>query len=199
MLITISGHSGCGKSSTAEILAKKLRAKVVDTGVFFREQAKKHGMDVVEYGRYVENNPEIDRQLDDAMVALARRTPRLILLGRLTGWMTRRREVPAVRVWMSASPQIRAKRIVKREGGSYRDALAKIVARDRDNVNRYKKLYALDLNDTSFYDIVVPTDNLNLGQVVSILNRRVPKLWLKIRQKPAPRLPRKHSPRPRPK
>jgi len=191
MLVTISGHSGCGKNSTADLLAKKLRAKVVDTGTIFRAMAKKHGMDVVEFGHFVESHPEIDRNLDDEMVHIAEKTPRLILLGRLTGWMTKQRGLPAVRVWLAATARTRAKRICGRECVSYRDSLRTLMRRDSDNVIRYKKVYSLDLNDLSIYDIVVPTDNRSLEQVVNILSRRIPKIWLKIRQKMTSSLPKK--------
>ncbi len=184
MLVTISGHSGCGKNSTAELLAKKLRAKVVDTGTVFRDMAKRCGMDVVAYGQYVQKHPEIDRDLDDEMVHIARKTPRLLLLGRLTGWMTRQRGVPAVRVWLGATARTRAQRICRREGIAYRESLRKLMRRDQDNIDRYKKVYRIDLNDLSIYDIVVPTDNRSLGQVVSLLSRRIPKIWLKIRKSP---------------
>ena len=199
MLITISGHSGVGKSTTAERLAKKLRAKVVDTGNFFRDQAKKRGLNVVEFGRYVEKHPEVDRRLDDDMLALAAKTPRLILLGRLTGWMTYRRQVPAIRIWMSATPKIRAQRVIKREGGDYATVYKDLMTRDRDNIRRYRQLYGLDLNDLGIYDIVCPTDNLNLNQVVALLFREVSKLWLKKRQKRLSRPPRKAPRRRKPK
>lgn len=199
MLVTISGHSGCGKSSTAALLGKKLKCRVLDTGEVFRAMAKRHGMDVVRFGKYVAKHPLTDRKLDAAVLRAAQKAPCMLLLGRLAGWTTFKHGVEAVRVWMSASPQVRAQRVVKREGIAYRDALKGIVKRDHDNVARYRKLYGLDLNDTSIYDIVVPTDGLTLGRVVNILSRQIPKIWLKKQQRKAPARRRVSPKRPRPK
>ena len=88
MLITLSGLSGSGKSSAANALAEKLKIPTVDIGAIFRRLAKKHGMDVAEFGKHVEKNPEIDHELDLAMVRRAKRGRNLILQGRLAGWMT---------------------------------------------------------------------------------------------------------------
>ena len=191
MLITISGQSGSGKNSTAERLARKLRCRVVDAGTIFRDMGKKQGMDVIAFGQYVDAHPEIDQALDEEMLRHAQNSTNVILLGRLTGWMTMRRDIPAVRVWLSATAETRAKRVVRREKISFQQALQDTERRDRDNALRYKKLYGLDLNDLSPYDIVVVTDNRSLGQVVSLLSSRIPKIWLKIRQKQTPPPPKR--------
>jgi cytidylate kinase len=212
MLITISGLSGSGKSTAAKGLGKRLGLPTVDIGTIFRRLASHYGMDVIEFGRYAERHPKIDRELDEAMVARAKRG-NLILQGRLAGWMTLRHGVPAYRIWLSALPSTRARRVAGREGIPYAKALADIRRRDRDNRTRYLKTYGLDLNDLTVYDSVVRTDNLTVEEVVSSLARI---LWpmrrktLKNRRKSLPRAtsrgrrkplrspkPRRKKPRPR--
>ena len=178
MLITISGQSGSGKSSTAQGLAKALRMPTVDVGQIFRGMAEKYGMTVGAFGLYAEKHRDVDEKLDQEMLKLARRRKKLILQGRLTGWMTFRHKVPAVRIWIGASLAVRARRVSGREGIPYRKAYQMIAKRDRDNVVRYKATYGLDLNDLSVYDVVVQTDDLTVAQVVDSLVNSL-KLWPK--------------------
>lgn len=44
MIITISGYPGSGKSTIADIIAKKLKLKRYSVGNFRRELAKKRGI-----------------------------------------------------------------------------------------------------------------------------------------------------------
>ncbi len=180
MLITISGLSGSGKSSTAKGLSEKLGVPTVDIGEIFRAMAKKYGMNVVEFGKYAEEHPEIDRKLDAAMVRRAKRGE-LILQGRLAGWMAVRHKLPAIKIWIGASPRVRAQRVAKRQGVPVSEAAAEIKKRDQDNRIRYLQTYGLDLNDLSLYDIIVQTDGRSVEQVVASLVNTL-SLWLKKRK-----------------
>jgi cytidylate kinase len=206
MLITISGLSGSGKSSAAKGLSELLGMPTVDIGQIFRNLAKKYGMDVVAFGKYAEEHPQIDRELDAAMVRRAKRGKDLILQGRLAGWMAVLNDLPATKIWIGASLRVRARRVAKRQGVPYKEAFAEISKRDRDNLVRYKQTYGLDLNDLSLYDICVQTDDLSVEQVVSCLVKELTQVWptnrkpLKSPLKPLrPRPPRPPSRRPKPK
>ncbi len=187
MLITISGQSGSGKSTAAKLLSERLDIPTIDIGTIFREMAEKRGMSVIEFGRYVEAHPKIDRELDAAMMRHAKRSKDLILQGRLAGWMSKREGVPAVRIWLAASAKVRAERTARRERIPVRQALADVTRRDRDNRARYRRTYGLDLNDLSIYDIVVRTDNLTIEGVVSSLANELSTLWQTKQKQPKPR------------
>jgi predicted cytidylate kinase len=182
MLITISGLSGSGKSSAAKGLSEKLGIPTVDVGKIFRALAAKHGMDVVAFGTYVEKHPDIDRELDAAMIRRAKRSRNLILQSRLAGHMSARENLDAVRIWIAASPKVRAERVARREGCSYKEAHAEVTRRDKDNRNRYLKTYGLDLNDLSIYDIVVQTNDSSKEEVISRLVKELTRIWPKKRK-----------------
>ncbi len=184
MLITISGLSGSGKSSAAKGLSEALGIPTVDIGKLFRAMAAKYGMDVVAFGKYVEKHPRFDRELDAAMLRKAKRSGDLILQGRLAGLMTAKEGMDAVRIWIAASPRVRASRVAKREGVPFLQAYRQVTKRDRDNQVRYAKTYGLDLNDLSVYAIVVQTDNLSVEKVVSSLVKELNRVWPKKRKTP---------------
>ena len=175
MIITISGPSGSGKSTVANALAEKLGIPAVDVGSVFREEATRHHMDIVEFSDYRLKHPEIDRRIDDAVIAKCQETDGCVLQGRLSAWMTKQKGIKAVRVWIDASPEVRAARIVKREGGDPATALAAIKHRDDNDWRNYRDTYGIDLNDLSVYDTVVPTDNRSVEQVVSFLLSEIQK------------------------
>ncbi|MEY4723810.1 MAG: hypothetical protein RLZZ324_1323 [Candidatus Parcubacteria bacterium] len=184
MLITISGLSGSGKSSAAQGLSEKLGMPTVDAGAIFRRMAKERGMTVSEFGRYADKHRKIDLDFDKRLIRMAKRRKTLILQGRLTGMMTARYEVPAIRIWIGATARTRAGRIAGREGKSVAVVAKETAARDRDNRARYLRTYGLDLNDLSVYDIVVKTDGLTLSQVIHSLLKSLKRIWPKTSRTP---------------
>jgi cytidylate kinase len=196
MLITISGLSGSGKSSTAKGLSQALGIPTVDIGEIFRAMAKRYKMDVVQFGRYAEEHPEIDRKLDAAMVRRAKAKKHLILQGRLAGWMAVLNDLPSIKIWIGASLRVRAQRVAKRQGVPYRTALAEIRKRDRDNLVRYRRTYGLDLNDLSIYDVSVQTDGRSVEWVVSSLLRTL-NVWPTRRKTPLQKRKNRRPPPPK--
>lgn len=187
MLVTISGLSGSGKSSGAKGLSERLGIPTVDVGSIFRAMAKRHRMDVIAFGLYAEKHPEIDRELDDEMIRLAKKRKNLILQGRLAGLMSAARGLKAHRIWIDASLDTRAKRTAVREGIPLAKARKNVAKRDNDNRNRYLETYGLDLNDRSVYDTVVQTDDLTIEEVVSFLAKNLTNVWPKRRKQLKPR------------
>lgn len=177
MIITISGQSGSGKTTVANELGRRLGLPPVDVGSLFRELAAEHGMNVIDFGAYAQTHPEIDRELDDKMIALCRRKRNLILQGRLAGWMTKRDGLDAYRIWIGATAETRAKRVAEREKIPFERSFADTCRRDEDNRRRYVQTYGLDLNDLSVYDTVIQTDNLTVEEVVSVLISEIQKVW----------------------
>src|SRR5437762_11879518 len=73
VLITISGLPGSGKTTVARLVAQELGLEHVYAGDLFRRQAEAAGLTLEEYARRAETDHSIDRRLDDAMRARARR------------------------------------------------------------------------------------------------------------------------------
>src|ERR1035437_2410244 len=64
-IITIAGKLGSGKSSTAKMVAEILNYKHYSTGDFMRSIADEKGIPLVKFNKIAENDPSIDKILDD--------------------------------------------------------------------------------------------------------------------------------------
>ena len=176
MIITISGPAGSGKSTIAGLLAEKLELSNIDVGGVFRKKAAEKNMDIVQFSDYRKEHPEIDREIDEAVIKECQEQEKgCVLQGRLSAWMTKEHGIDAIRVWVDASPEVRAGRIVNREGGDPQEILKATAHRDKNDWQNYKDNYGIDLNDLSVYDIVVPTDDLTIDGVVSFILNEVQK------------------------
>lgn len=190
-IVAIAGPSGSGKSTVAKLVAERLGIRTIDSGQIFRQLAKEHGMDVLAFGEYADRHKDVDIELDRRLALMAKRTRKgLVLQGRLAAWNCINNDIPAKKFWITASPAVRAKRTVLREGGDYRETLCRMTKRDRDNRERYLSTYGLDLNDLKVYDSVVNTDDLTISQAVAAIIRKLPNVWLK-KLPPTKKSPRK--------
>jgi len=166
MRITISGPPGSGKTTVAKLLAKKLGYPLISGGEVFRNKAKEMGMDLIEFSHYAESNPEVDYAIDDEIIRLAGRMEDVVIDSRLGGWMLYRKGIPAFKIYINASSEIRARRIQKRDGGKYEKVLEAMIARENSEKKRYGELYDIDFSDLSIYDMVIDSDELSPEEIV---------------------------------
>ena len=157
MLITISGLPGSGKTTVARLVARELGLEHVYAGEIFRRQAQQRGIPLAEYLRMAETDESIDRDLDAQMLARAA-AGRAVLEGRLTAYIADQAGVPALKVFLDASEDVRAERITGREGGATAERLREIQAREASDRHRYRVLYGVDYHDRGRYDLVMATD-----------------------------------------
>jgi len=193
MIITISGTPGSGKSTAAEMLAKRLKAERIYVGGIRRELAREKGMTLQELNQYAANHPETDVDVDKIAAAKARELEKkgaiVIVEGR-----TQFHFLPeSIKIYMKVNPEEGAKRIWKdlqnkaaqekrNEGNipSFEAMKKRIYEREEEDAARYKKYYNLDHRDESQYDCVIETTNLTPEQAVekinTFINRKIPKV-----------------------
>lgn len=158
MLITVSGEPGSGKTTVARLLAGCLGLPHVYAGDLYRRQADERGLTLEQFIELSERDHSIDRALDAHMVRRAREG-NVILEGRLAGFFAAQERLPALKVFLRADEEVRARRVAERERREWREVLASNRARHRSDTTRYRDIYGFDLADTSVYDIVLTTDD----------------------------------------
>ena len=172
--ITISGTPGSGKSTVAKILEEKLGLNYIYSGLIFRDLAKEHNMSLEEFGKYCEENCEIDKELDNRQLEILRKG-NVILEGRLAGWLAYKNKIKAFKISINADLKVRTSRIVNRENGSIQERKKEIIKREKSEIKRYKKYYNINLHDTSIYDIVIDSGDKTPEEIVDIILEKLVK------------------------
>src|SRR5690349_362285 len=115
MVITISGLPGSGKTTVARLLSNRLGIPHVYAGDLYRKGAIERGVTLEEFSQLSERDHSIDRALDAKMAEYARQG-NVVLEGRLAAFVTLQETVDALKVWLTASDDVRARRVAQREG-----------------------------------------------------------------------------------
>lgn len=165
--VAISGKSGCGNTTVSRLVADRLGLPMIN--YTFKDLARDNGMTFEEVCREAEEGPEFDYLIDRMQVEMAEKGP-CVLGSRLAIWLLRDR---AFTVYLDAAPEIRAARIAMREGYTHADSLAKMIARDKRDRDRYLKLYDWDVDDWSFARLVIDTGSLDPNAVADLIVKAV--------------------------
>lgn len=167
MIITLSGSPGSGKSSVAKLLAKKLSYKYLSAGDIQRIMGKERGMSIHKWDRYVELHPEVDRMVEDRMLAEGKKC-NTVMDWRMGFHFAKN----APKIFLYVKPAVGAKRIYKEHRSSEAEnttlLLTKknMVARHRKLVRRLLQLYKVDYSNKKNYDLVIDTSNMTIDETV---------------------------------
>jgi len=167
-VIALGGPPGSGKTTAGRALAERARLAWHSAGELFREEARRHGMDLAAFSRYAETHPEVDRALDDRMLGFAR--PGVLLEGRIQGPLCRRRGIPVRYVVVTARETVRAERLARRDGGDPAAALVAMRAREASERDRYLRFYGIDLSREPA-DVTIDSSDLDPAGVAEALLR----------------------------
>jgi len=168
MRIAISGKSGCGNTTVSTLVADKLNYKLIN--FTFRNLAKEKGIEFWDFCKMAESDDSYDKELDNRQIDMAMAEENCVLGSRLAIWMLKEADL---KVYLFASDQERASRVFKREGGSLEKRLEQTKMRDKNDTNRYKKIYSIDNNDFDLADLVINTEELQPQEVATIIVNKV--------------------------
>lgn len=185
MRITLSGTLGSGKSTVGKELARRLGVRYISTGQIFRELGQISSLNALQTNLEAETNRALDDAVDDKVRELNKTTPEFVIDSRMAWHFVE----GALRVFLSVTPETAAQRIMAdrsratEQYASIEAALNGLRARRDSEIRRYRRLYNVDIEDVSNYDMSVITDDTEIGDVVDLILRRVSgetseRLWI---------------------
>lgn len=177
IVICICGMTGCGKSTLAKKIAKKYRLKYFSGGDALKALAIEAGYKPAEKGwwetdegmRFLQQrmkNADFDRRVDRKLIELAKRGD-VVLDSWTMPWLLDE----GFKVWLEASPDVRVKRLAKRDSISVRKAHEVMKEKDEKTRSIYKNLYGFTLGeDLSPFSFILDTNELNADEVFRALS-----------------------------
>jgi len=172
-VVTVGGPPGSGKSTAGRLVAETLDLEFRSAGDLFRAEARRRGMDLAAFGRYAAAHPEVDRELDRSMQALA--TPGRLLDGRVQGPLCRRAGVAVYDVVVTAREDVRVRRVAARDGAPIEEARHLIREREASERDRYLRYYGIDLEKEPASLVVDSSDrppNAVAGAILVFIRER---------------------------
>jgi cytidylate kinase len=163
--IAISGKSGCGNTTVSRLTAEALGLRFIN--FTFRNLAEERNLSLPEVLAKAARDDSWDREVDERQVKLAREGKGCVLGSRLAIWMLPEADM---KVYLRASSATRAGRIKVREGGSLAEVEAFTAERDRQDRERYIRIYGIDNDDYGFADLIIDTDELNPLQISGLIS-----------------------------
>jgi cytidylate kinase len=176
IVLSISGMTGSGKSTVAKRLATKYGLDYFSGGNALKSLAKEEGYNPEIRGwwetpqglKFLQQrmgDSTFDRRIDEKILELAKQG-NVVLDSWTMPWLLDE----GFKIWLDASPKVRAKRVVKRDGISMEEALKALTEKDEKTREIYKRLYGFDLgHDLSPFDFVLSTDELDPKEVFHVV------------------------------
>jgi cytidylate kinase len=165
--IAISGKSGCGNTTVSRLTAERLGIRFIN--FTFRTLAQERGLDLRDALELAEKDDTWDKEVDGRQVALALEGS-CVLGSRLAIWKLPQADL---KVYLKATPEARAGRIIKREGGVLEEAARFTAERDSRDRERYLKLYGIDNDAFAFADLIIDTDRLTPEEITELIISRI--------------------------
>ena len=164
MKIAISGKSGCGNTTVSRLVSEKLELAFIN--FTFRSLAEEKGLTLNDVMAKAAEDDWWDREVDRRQVAMAQKAGGCVLGSRLAVWMLKEADL---KVYLRADPKIRAERIARREGGTLEEIADYTLERDRQDRERYLRIYKIDNDDYSFADLIIDTDTMGIEEIASAI------------------------------
>jgi len=165
--ISISWAAGSWKSSTIQELIKRHNFKTADVWQIFRKRASEKGLTIAEYDQIVEQNPEEDKAMEEALRKLVQESKQDIIVSRRMGFHI----LPEmITIRLDVSPEEWAKRIFKQKRHNEKayQSIQEVMQANAERTERLKKrmlkVYGVDFTDKNNYKHIINTDNMTIHE-----------------------------------
>jgi cytidylate kinase len=163
MKISVTGDLGSGKSTVCRELQAKYDLEMFSTGTIQRKLASEMKMSTLDFNKYMETHPEIDRLIDGELIALSESNADIVIDSRMAWHFVRN----TYKVFLTADETVAAKRVMYDKRGSseiysdVQDAKKQLKARKVSENFRYKDKYHVDCYDLRNFDLIIDTTTVS--------------------------------------
>lgn len=175
--ITVSGRIGSGATTLAKHLSEKLNWEMLDGGKIMRKIQADLGAGVEETSKRPDN---FDLEYEEMVVKTLKEENRQIIQSHLAGFDAQ--GIPGIfKIFVVCEDRegadkvdVRIDRLVNRDGVSIDQAKHEIIERDRQNLEKWRRLYANNDQewvywDKKYYDLIVNTYEHNQDETLKIV------------------------------
>ncbi|GBD34341.1 Cytidylate kinase [bacterium HR35] len=170
MKISISGLAASGKSSLAKELAKFFELEFYSAGKIFREIAEEKNLDLETLSKIAD--PAIDELVDKKTQEICLIKEKFVIEGRLAIYFCPN----SYKIFLTASQEVRAQRLAFRENLNFSQALEMIIERDKNDLERYKKIYGIENYDEEMKklaDLVIDNSLITLEETFELAKKKI--------------------------
>jgi cytidylate kinase len=132
----------------------------------FRSLAQEKRLSLKEVLDLAAKDDSWDKEVDTRQAEMAREEGGCVLGSRLAIWMLPEADL---KVFLTAKAETRAKRIQGREGERLADVAKFTASRDRQDHERYLRIYNINNDDYSFADLIIDTDEISPAEIVQFI------------------------------
>ncbi|MEM7819859.1 MAG: cytidylate kinase family protein [Candidatus Aenigmatarchaeota archaeon] len=167
VVIVISGMPGCGSSTTAKLLAKKLALKYFSVGKYYKRFEE--GKETERAIKFMQSRKGFGKKfnfwLDRLQVQKAKKGN--IVIESKVG-IKILKNIYDFSVWLEAPINIRIRRIAKRDRISLEEAKKKLIKKEKLERKKFKSIYGFDFLKQKYYaDLVINTGDKTPNKIVN--------------------------------
>ncbi len=170
----IGGPGGSGSSTISKMLARKWYLHRLYGGKIVRKKAGEKELENFSKNEMTKD-PKIDKEVDNYLIKMSYQKDLLIESKVFAAIATKKHIPTTLKIWLHADPQTSIKRIFEREGWKYdenrfKEELEKLVQRRKNDAERYKSLYEVDISKPEKYnDIVIDSSKLDVYNTLKVI------------------------------
>lgn len=174
VVIVISGKPGCGSSTNAKLLAKKLKLKHFSLGDYNKRHAKKAKKETdksIEMWHLDKKTLNKFHHNSDRFANEIAKKGNVVIDAKLGVHLIKTHDLT---VWLTASKKVQAQRYAKRDRIDAKTAMKKVVEKESLERKNWKRIYGFDyFHQAKEADLVINTGDKTPEQIVNLIIKKL--------------------------